>query len=366
MSEQNSGNRPQGELRESLSWMPGGEIRGCPACRRVILSPSQAQDPLCPLCYQAELVAQAGLVRLQPPEIYLPAALGDARIMEILNAFADGVPHKVDDLDANKLRSRLRLVWWPQWLLDGDLEGKWSGTFGFDYQVKTAQESYGDAGWQSREKVRTETRYLPRVGEISRHYDNLIVPALREQNLRFEQIGAYENKKAVLFEQNAVQNSYIQMPEIDPQELLENAQNRLREKGVEDIVRAAAADHRREVNFEGQFNNLNWTEFLQPIYTTFYVDDQGKRQVVALNGQSGKIYGRRMASVEKAKKLSLLLAIVPAIVTLVAILISVFSLNPGMVFVALFGIFFLGLAFIPYVRASIWNSEQNRGKKDFR
>ena len=204
------------------------------------------------------------------------------------------------------------------------------------------------------------------MGEISRHYDNLIVPALREQNLRFEQIGAYENKKAVLFEQNAIQNSYIQMPEIDPQELLENAQNRLREKGVEDIVRAAAADHRREVNFEGQFINLNWTEFLQPIYTTFYVDDEGKRQVVALNGQSGKIYGRRMASVEKAKKLSLLLAIVPAIVTLVAILISVFSFNPGMVFVALFAIFFLGLAFIPYVRASIWNSEQNREKADFR
>ncbi len=42
------------------------------------------------------------------------------------------------------------------------------------------------------------------------------------------------------------------------------------EKRVQDIVKAAAADRKREVNFEGgQFNNLNWTEFLQPVYTTF-------------------------------------------------------------------------------------------------
>lgn len=370
MSEQATNQKPQGELRESLSWMPGGEIRGCPACRRVILCPSQAPDSLCPLCYQAELVPQAGLVRLQPPEIYLPAGLNEPRIMAILNAFAERIPSKVDDLDPDRMRSRLRLLWWPQWLVDGDLQGKWSGTFGFDYQVKTAKESYSDTGWHSREEERTETRYLPRMGEISRHYDNLVVPALRDQNLRIGQIGAYDSNKAVLFEQNAIQNSYVQMPEIDPQELLENAQNRLREKGVEDIVRAAAADHRREVNFEGQFNNLNWTEFLQPVYTTFYVDDQGKRQVVALNGQIGKIYGRRMASVEKAKKLSLILAILPALALLAAIILSVFSLNPGviagMVFVALFAIIFLGLAFIPWVRASLWNNSENREKADFR
>ncbi len=370
MSGQGSEHRPHGELRESLSWMPGGEIKGCPACRRVILSPSQAPDALCPLCYQAELVPQAGLVRLQPPEIYLPAALSETRVMEVLIAFTEKVPFKVDDFDANKMRSRLRLLWWPQWLVDGDLQGQWSGTFGFDYQVKTAHESYGDSGWQSREKVRTETRYLPRMGEITRHYDNLVVPALRDQNLRIGQIGAYDSNKAVLFEQNAIQNNYVQMPEIDPQELLEIAQNGLREKGVQDIVKAAAADRKREVNFEGQFNNLNWTEFLQPVYTTFYVDDQGKRQVVALNGQSGKIYGRRMASVEKAKKLSLILAILPALALLAAIILSVFSLNPGviagMVFVALFAIIFLGLAFIPWVRASLWNNSENREKADFR
>ena len=116
--------------------MPGGEIKGCPACRRVILIPLQAPDALCPLCYQAELVPQAGLVRLQPPEIYLPAALSEARVMEVLIAFTEKVPFKVDDLDANKMRSRLRLLWWPQWLVDGDLQGQWSGTFGFDYQAR--------------------------------------------------------------------------------------------------------------------------------------------------------------------------------------------------------------------------------------
>lgn len=358
------------EVSNSLGWYAGGTIDNCPACKRVFLSPEKKRNKLCPLCFSAELQAQPSLVRREAPESLIPVAISKAQLTKILDGFTHKIPFKTADLTPENLVDRMQLVWWPQWLVDGDLEGEWSGTVGFDYQVQTAQESFGNSGWQSKAKLRTETRYEPRKGYLRRHYDNIPVPALRNHNERLKQIGAYDNLKAVYCEPGAVGQNYVQMPEVQPQELLEQAKTRLRDHAVGEIAQATGADRRREINFDGQYLNLNWTEFLLPVLSTHYLDDQGVTQGVWLNGQSGKIYGRRLASVKKARRISLLMGILPLLAFVSAVIVVMVSKDPAlvasMILVGMVALLLIVLSLIPWVRAAMWNSEQNASTAGFK
>jgi hypothetical protein len=68
-----------------------------------------------------------------------------------------------------------------------------------------------------------------------------------------------------------------------------------------DIICEAAKDHPgyREHQTHAAYASLHWTQLLQPMYATYYLDDQGRPQIVLVNGQSGAIGGPRRASQRK-------------------------------------------------------------------
>jgi hypothetical protein len=59
---------------------------------------------------------------------------------------------------------------------------------------------------------------------------------------------------------------------------------------------------------------------LSPVYTTFYLDDEGNPQKIWINGQTGLISGKRRASMRKARKAALTILVVAVIIFLLSLL----------------------------------------------
>ena len=366
MSEMPSNAIPEEKLTAEVDWMAGSAVANCPQCKRLFLLPTQAENSLCPLCHRAELTSQTGYVRKEAPEAIIPLRLKSADLQKILSDFLGKTPYPEADLSIEKLMSRARVAYWPLWLVDADLKGEWTATLGFDYQVKTAKESFGHQGWQSMERLRTQTNFEPRLGYLDRHYDNLTVAALRNQQKRFEQIGTYEMAESVAYQSDMLASNSLQLPEIEPQELLDVAKSRLTRLAEKDIIRAADAQHHQNVQFNGDYLNLNWTQMLMPLVSTSYQDEKGNVQTLVINGQSGKVYGRRMASMEKAKKWTLGLMSIPLFFLLVGIvlILSGVWLLIGLAFPVLLLLLLIGLALIPVIRANRWNRKE-RAMEEF-
>lgn len=366
MSEVLPNSIPKEKLTAEVSWMAGSAVASCPQCKRLFLLPIQAENPLCPLCHGAALTSQAGYVRKEAPEAIIPLGLKSAALQKILADFLAKTPYPEADLSVEKLMSRASVVYWPLWLVDADLKGEWTATLGFDYQVKTAKESFGHQGWQSLESLRTQTNFEPRLGYLDRHYDNLAVAALRNQQKRFEQIGTYEMKESVAYQSDMLASNSLQLPEIEPQELLDVAKSRLTRLAEKEIIQAAAAQHHQNVQFNGDYLNLNWTQMLMPLVSTNYQDEKGKVQTLVINGQSGKVYGRRLASMEKAKKWTLGLMLIPLfflLVGLILVLSGAWELG-SLAFPGLILLLLIGLALTPVIRANRWNRKE-RAMEEF-
>ena len=366
MSEMPPNAVPEEKLSAEVSWMAGSAVANCPQCKRLFLLPTQPENSLCPLCHRAELTSQAGYVRKEAPEAIIPLRLKSADLQKILSNFSAKTPYPEADLSVEKLMSRARVVYWPLWLVDADLKGEWTATLGFDYQVKTAKESFGSEGWQSKDHLRTQTNFEPRLGYLERHYDNLAVAALRNQQKRFEQIGTYEMEASVAYQSDMLASNSLQLPEIEPQELLDVARSSLTRLAEKDIIRAAAAQHHQNVQFNGDYLNLNWTQMLMPLVSTSYQDEKGNAQTLVINGQSGKVYGRRLASMEKAKKWSLGLMLIPLFFLLGMVILSLTDAwdftslaCPGFILLIL-----IGLALIPVIRTKRWNRNE-RAMEEF-
>ena len=366
MSEMPPNAIPEEKLTTEVSWMSGSAVTSCPKCKRLFLLPTQSEKQLCPFCHGAELTNQAGYVRKEAPEAIIPLQLKSVDLQRILGDFLAKTPYPEADLSVEKLMSRARVVYWPLWLVDADLRGEWTATLGFDYQVKTAKESFGQQGWQSLERLRTQTNFEPRLGYLDRHYDNLAVAALRKQQKRFEQIGTYEMAASVPYQSDMLATSSLQLPEIEPQELLDVAKSRLTRLAEKDIILAAAAQHHQNVQFNGDYLNLNWTQMLMPLVSTSYQDEKGNVQTLVINGQSGKVYGRRLASMEKAKKWTLGLMLIPLFFLLVGIILSLGGVWVliGLAFPGLILLLLIGLALIPVIRTNRWNRNE-RAMEEF-
>jgi hypothetical protein len=238
-------------------------------------------------------------LRPEPPELLVPFQQNPTSLRPVIERFVKPVWLHPDDFNASTLMQRLIPIYWPMWLVDSDLSGDWKAEMGYDYQVQSAQESYAQGGWKSSERIETRIRWEPRLGQLTRHYDNTAAPAMNDAEALSARIGKTSRESAVAYNPSALSQSAIRIPDLHPENAWPQAQTALHQAAAEECRQAAQAQHVRNFAIHAAYANLNWTQLLQPMYATYYLDDHGKPQVVLVNGQSGAIGGPRRASQRK-------------------------------------------------------------------
>ncbi len=357
---------PAGVIPQAVSlWGAPHQAYGCPACGQAFLAePSRADAGLtCPHCGRARLEAQPVRLRPEPPELLAPHQVSRAALQAALARFCQGVWLHSPDFTPETLLARATAVYWPMWLVDAHIEGEWQAEMGFDYQVKSSQEHYAGGGWRSQEVIETRARWEPRAGSISRAYANVAAPALSDQAALERRTGGFNLRAAAAYDPARLAGACVRVPDLDPQAAWGLVEGQLRQAAASDCQRAAAAQHVRSYNASLRYENLNYTQLLLPGFTTWYTDDDGRVQLVTINGQSGQVSGARVASQRAGWRTAgigaavavglLLLALV--CFALAAVVPPLAALGTLLV-IAMFGA--LGFAVVAAAWPAVWNGKE--------
>jgi len=357
-------NLPETRVLEATqqTWGLALQPAGCPRCHQAYLVPGNQIGQACPGCGQARLEPQPVILRNEPPELLVPFKQGQSALAGLFKRFTQGVWLHSDDFTPQHLLQRARPIYWPMWLVDGDLSGDWQAEVGYDYQVKSSQESYDSGNWRTRELIETRIRWEKRLGQMRRHYNNAAAPALNEHAALASALGAYELKTQPYTPQ-MVGAALLRVPDLNPENAWPLAQSALHECAADECRQAAGAQHVRAFSIHASYEALNWTQLLLPMYASFYTDDNGRPQMVLVNGQNGQVCGRRLASQRKGWQLAMILAAVAAVLFLIGLGGTLLgAVMPPLVVVGTIFILLaiaLGLfAIVPAVWPWQWNRKQ--------
>lgn len=326
------------------------KTQACSACQRIFNLPANWPTISCPACQQAALGNVQDGDRTPDIELIVPPGLDITRLHTQLSQFCKGVPFPYPDFTPDNLAQRLLLIYWPVWLADSHLNGEWDALFGYDYQVKSAREQMGNGEWTSQTVVKTRVNDEPRKGFIDRHYDNVLAPALPTHANRIAQLGEYDLHAVHPWQATDTAQIAIQKGTLSSQDVEAPVKKELTRLAALDCRKASDAQHTKSYTFYGEFSDMHWTHGLLPMFTSYYEDDKGFRHVVAINGQTGKIYARRVGSTKKAWILTGILLAVVLLLMLVLYLAKIdgmLCVSPAII-----------LAFIPVIRAATWNSKE--------
>jgi hypothetical protein len=360
---------PSSEILESLQTAWGSPLQptGCDHCKQVFLAEELRKGQACPLCARGKLISQPAVLRTEPPERLIAFQFGRSQVAETLSRFAKGVWLRPDDFNPTSLLERISPVYWPMWLVDSDVVGSWQAEIGYDYQVKSSLEAYGNGQWQTNEVLETRIRWEPRLGRASRHYDNIRVPAFSRHQELSALVGDYRHNAAQVYQPQQTDGALVMAPDLPPESAWPMAQVRLDQMVQEECRQAAGGQHVRNFDLQADYQPLHWTQLLMPVYLTYYRDDEGQPQLIYINGQSGAIGGRRIASQRKGW----LWGAVLAVIALLAFGLSVFSFSfaAALPFLSVVGVIlgFVALvsgigAIFPVVWPWQWNRKQQNIK----
>jgi hypothetical protein len=342
----------------------------CEHCEWVFFTPDSGAGGRCPHCFADALnplthdLDQLGYSH--PPEKLLPFTLAGAELDAPIRRFAKGIPFPPADLKPEHLRARFQPVYVPMWLVDTRVDARWKAEAGFDYQVVSHRDRYEEhgGGWQSVEYEETRVRWEPRLGNLARTYENVPAPALEDHAELQRALGGFEIDSAQPYQPEAISNAWVRLPDRPPQDAWPDVAPALRARAIEECRVAAEADHLREFRWTPAYRGQHWTQLLLPVYTSFYLDDDGAPQAVTVHGTTGQIAGARRGSMKRAQRVSLVLLLIAVAIGFFSLLgIAIPGLNLALMPLGILGLalaFLLGLSSV-FPIAAVWRF--NRASK---
>ncbi len=352
-------------MSELTGWGTDVGIAVCPHCDWRYLVPAEKTTLRCPHCFAAELdLVTEGVEQLpyvRPPELVTPFTVTKTTADKRIEEFADGIPFAPRDLNPDALRGRVQPLYLPMWLVDGDVTATWEAEVGFNYNVVSHQERYSDgSGWATQQVQETRIRWEPRVGQLERHYDNIVAPALEQHAAMEQALGVYALDNTQPYVASILESALVRLPDRAPEAAWADAAPAFQAAAGEECRQAAGADHIRQFRWSPTYTSQHWTLLLLPLYATYYLDDEGQPRPVLINGQSGRVFGARRASMQRAQHTALIIVAVAAVLFLLSLAVGVAGLAvpPLLAVGGIGGVLALcvGLgAIIPIVRAWQFN-----------
>lgn len=348
-------------------WPSGYQLAACEQCDWLLLLPAGRSSSRCPHCGQEGFMTLDPTddrpVYTQPPELVTPFALSREERDQALHNFTRRGWFPPEDLTTERLNRRLLTVYFPLWLVDADVTAVWQAEVGFDYQVVSHRERYGNGRWQSQEVRETRVRWEPRLGQLQRHYPNNRAPALEEQPQLSQALGSYQLDTAQPYTAAQLDGTLVRLPNRPPDDAWPDAELNIKKWAITNCQAAAKADHLRDFRWTAEFHNQHWTQLLYPVYVTYYGDDDGQSYPILINGQTGQLSGKFRASSQQAWRWSKWIGVGTAVLLLFTLLLLLLAnfLEPQLLPLASLTLFLAltagAAAFIPPILA--WHTNRN-------
>ena len=357
-------------------WDPPVALAVCEQCDWVYVLPNGTETHICPHCFSVplekvneSLSQQNKLFYVQPPELLLPYKINLEQIHSRIVSFSQGIPFATPDIKRASSNDRIAQIYLPYWLVDSDIKAEWEIEAGYEYEVLSHRERYHQhqGGWQTEQVTEQRVRWEPRLGRLDRRYHNIPVPALEGQKVINQMLGQYEHSDVVPYKAGLEQKALIRLPDRNPEDAWVEAKPIFQAYAAEECRIASGADQQRNFRWTSEYRSQTWTLLLQPLYATYYRDDDNKLIPIYINGQSGQIAGIRRASMKRGQRASLWIlgaAIFSFILSIVAGTVSFFVplVLPFAIVCFIAAALIAITALIPVARVWQYNRAQRRGE----
>ncbi len=206
-------------------------------------------------------------------------------------------------------KTRLKRIYIPMWLADAEVIAVWKAQAGFDYEVLSHQDRYDEnrGGWSSRQITEGRIRWEPRIGRMRRTYNNITAPALEEDAGLRRSLGKFNLGAAEPYHKDVADEAFIRLPDRTSEDAWPDTFPSFQNAAAEECRQAISASHIREYHWSPEYSDINWTLFLLPVFSTYYLDDDQVPIPVFIHGQTGKFSGSRRASMKRGHRTALIL-----------------------------------------------------------
>jgi hypothetical protein len=223
------------------------------------------------------------------------------------------------DVTPARLAERLQGWYEPLWLFDLEVDATWRAEGGTDKPFVALTDTLRTGDWETSEGVELRTEWQLLAGELRRSYQNVPAPAVvRRPALASNPDDALQSAEP--WSIRVADSTPWCLPDLSAEDALDSALARARTRAAEECRQASGYAHIR--NFEWEMRSppeYRVTLLLVPAWSTYYLEDNGTRQVLHVSASSGAVTGRITAS---GKKQAILLAATSPPVLMVVTLLA--------------------------------------------
>lgn len=237
---------------------------------------------------------------------------------EALNAFQAWIGKGFwndSDLKKMALNDAMQGYYVPFWTFDSQTESKWSGDSGRYYYVDV---TYTDSQGKSQVRQERRTDWTYRSGHFSHFFDDVLISASKEFNqeiireiypFHLNSLKPYHQEYLLGWSAKAYDEDMTRSYSLFRQYI----DGRI-EQACEELLRE---DTFRNLSVETEYSKETFKHMLLPVWHCQYLF-KGKPYFYIVNGQTGKIYGKKPLSVTK-----ITIAVIIAIILIVLLILAV-------------------------------------------
>ena len=267
------------------------EVAGaCPFCGADIVAQPKAADPL---------IAPDGLLPAKVPKNH-----AQAQVRQWLQTrwFA---PNALKRLAREE---GIAGVYLPFWDYAADTSSRYHGERGDHYwETETYEESDGRGGTVLRSRQVQRTSWTPVAGEVSRKFDNVLVPATRSvSEARLDSLEPWDLDSLCGYEPAYLAGFKAQRYQVELPAGYETAKSEMQQVITQDVEKDIGGDEQRIDRVDTSYSDVTFRHLLLPVWIGAYRFQSRVFQVV-VNARTGEVQGERPYS---AWKIALLIGAV--------------------------------------------------------
>lgn len=285
----------------------------CKQCGAVTTFPPDVSSFKCAFCGTPIVLDQAVQQRSWTPEYILPFKVDMKRCNDLFANWMKSLWFLPNELKSKTHSDeRFKGVYLPYWTYDAQTTTDYTGERGDD-RVETSTDKDGKV------QKRTVTDWSDASGQVSREFDDVIVPAtssLPPEIAKF--LTNWDKENYVPYDPIYVKGFITEIYKDDFKACYPKAQEKMKTIIKDDVRQDIGGEHQRIGTMDIDYSEVKFKHTLLPVWTSAF-RFKDKVYLFAINGRTGQVVGQRPYSAGK------IILFVLAIIVVLVLLFKLFG-----------------------------------------
>jgi DNA-directed RNA polymerase subunit RPC12/RpoP len=290
------------------------QVYKCTRCGSETAFNSETPTFVCSFCNFEVVNPVAYKTRIIQPSGIIPFAIDKQQSASIFKSWLGRGWWAPRDLSQFARQDALHGTYLPFWTYDAQTYSEWSG-YGGRYYYETIEEEDANGNKTTRQEQRTEWIY--QTGTYENFFDDILIGGTKElDQSEYESVFPYQLEKLVNFDARYLSGFQADVYDITVNDGYSRAEAMMNSAIYEACVDQCRIDTHRNVEVTTSYSNQSYKHILLPLWLCSYFY-KSKRYHFLINGQTGKIYGKKPVSAGK-----IVLAVLLVLVVILAVFLA--------------------------------------------